>query len=375
MMAIHNASSVKGTDRWSTASPEASEQSDAAEFAGAVAAAEVVAAQAGQPKAPEVLSPDVPHQVGDVKAQAAGKLDKILPRSAGGSAESASQIQKMAVSSNTGVDIAGLKPWSPDWVFEGGMNQHPAQKTLVGGQEGGESATAVSELEQLLRQSGAVMADSSDKRSAPVEGAGQSMNRPALSKSTKSSSALAGDDFLGMRQVSTATKSVKPSLGAPQGVPGPEVGPRIPGEMTPVSERKQERMKLPDTLGLLHPTGDKPDSRANVLPFEAGASALRLDGGVVAGSMSKDRLTTESVSGIAQSIRQLSNGGEVRIRLKPDHLGELHLKVTTGGKTGSDVGLQIQASDSRAKKTFRTEFTECIVSLQSKYHSSKKSGK
>ena len=37
----------------------------------------------------------------------------------------------------------------------------------------------------------------------------------------------------------------------------------------------------------------------------------------------------------------------MRIRLKPDNLGELHLRVVTDG---TQVGLHIQASDERAKK-------------------------
>jgi flagellar hook-length control protein FliK len=92
---------------------------------------------------------------------------------------------------------------------------------------------------------------------------------------------------------------------------------------------------------------------------------MKMDGSVVAGSMSQNRLNSESVGGIAQSIRQLGNGGEVRIRLKPDHLGELHLKVMTGGKSGSEVGLQIHASDDQAKKILEESLGSLRESLAS----------
>jgi flagellar hook-length control protein FliK len=70
---------------------------------------------------------------------------------------------------------------------------------------------------------------------------------------------------------------------------------------------------------------------------------------VVPGANAQNRLSTEALMGISGGIRNLSpsGGGEIRIRLKPENLGELHIRVTThGGK----VGLQIQASDEKAKK-------------------------
>ena len=50
----------------------------------------------------------------------------------------------------------------------------------------------------------------------------------------------------------------------------------------------------------------------------------------------------------------------MKIRLNPDHLGEIHVRVSAGGKSGSEVGLQIQASDERAKRILE----ESISSLK-----------
>jgi flagellar hook-length control protein FliK len=52
---------------------------------------------------------------------------------------------------------------------------------------------------------------------------------------------------------------------------------------------------------------------------------------------------------MSSQIQSLSikGGGEMRVRLKPENLGELNLRVIANG---NHVGLQIQASDERAKK-------------------------
>ncbi len=89
-------------------------------------------------------------------------------------------------------------------------------------------------------------------------------------------------------------------------------------------------------------------------------------GHVVKGAMSQDRLSTESLHGIATGIRTLSpnGGGEMKIRLNPDHLGELHVKVMT---RGNQVGLQIQASDERARKILEESMSSLKTSLAAQH--------
>jgi len=74
-----------------------------------------------------------------------------------------------------------------------------------------------------------------------------------------------------------------------------------------------------------------------------------VDGRVTQGSMTRNRLTSESLLNMTNGIRDFAGagGGEMRVRLKPDNLGELHVRVLT---RGNDVKLQIQASDEKAKK-------------------------
>ncbi len=75
-----------------------------------------------------------------------------------------------------------------------------------------------------------------------------------------------------------------------------------------------------------------------------------MTGRVVPGAMSRDRLTTETLLGLSQEINRmtLSGGnGEIRVRLKPENLGELQLIVGTRGR---NVLLKVRASDEGARR-------------------------
>ncbi len=62
-----------------------------------------------------------------------------------------------------------------------------------------------------------------------------------------------------------------------------------------------------------------------------------------------ERLAPEGLSNMGLGILRTSyqGGGEIRVRLRPDHLGELNIRVLTDGNR---VALKIQASDERSKK-------------------------
>jgi flagellar hook-length control protein FliK len=90
----------------------------------------------------------------------------------------------------------------------------------------------------------------------------------------------------------------------------------------------------------------------------------QLTGHVVKGRMATDRLSSESLLGVSTSIKEMGmqGGGEMKIRLKPEHLGELHVSVRTDGH---HVGLQIQASDERAKAIIEESMSHLKESLAS----------
>ena len=86
---------------------------------------------------------------------------------------------------------------------------------------------------------------------------------------------------------------------------------------------------------------------------------------------STQRLSDESMDGVSRmiqgfsemNVRNSANGvqnGEMRIRLRPDHLGELHVKVAMKGRS---VELQIHASDDNAMKVLQESLGSLKESL------------
>lgn len=318
----------------------------------------------------------------------AGKFEKSAPRSPELGEEKGALIQKMAVGSNTGAEIAGLKPWSKEWVMEGGLNRHPQQKTLLEADTRGESADATSRLAGLAKLMAAASAQSqgSVQDASLMEGmeegelagmmpelegaeysaqaSGQMAGSSERSPVAGRKKTLSGNDFLSIRQGAATEAGTSQSAASrnlkviPGGLQAPVMTAPVLGEgrpKDPLQPVQQQGAQANDTLGLIHPEMNAKTGTAlnrSALPFAAGPGTLQLNGAVVPGAMQRNRLSSESVLGVSQGIRELkaSGGGEMRLKLKPDHLGELHLRVSAGGRAGSEIALQIQASDDRAKK-------------------------
>jgi hypothetical protein len=122
-----------------------------------------------------------------------------------------------------------------------------------------------------------------------------------------------------------------------------------------------------DELGMAQ-SGQGSEAASGVMangskPFAAAAATV-VTGHVTQGAMTKERLSSESLIGISTGIRNLTTqgGGEIHLKLHPENLGELHLKVVTDGK---QVGLQIQASDDRARKILEESISHLQDSLGS----------
>jgi len=370
------------------------------EFGGEMAMAEMLSSSAAVAQKPQSGSLGGKFQLdGSSKPSAgpsreAGKFEKSAPQSPMVSEDAGALIQKMAVGSNTGAEITGLKPWSKEWVMEGGLNRHPAQKTLLGGDTRGESADASEKLASLAKLIAASSAPSDGSMPAematamgtgisggmlegPADGtleglqlAGMNPSMVEFSNSPQKGAparkkAMSGGDFLSIKQEAAPAMVKGQSIhGAsdhlkviPGGLQAPIMGQGRPESPDPVTggKAKDQGPLAGDTLGLIHPELNGKGGVAlskSTLPFSVAPGTMQLNGAVVPGTMQRNRLSSESVLGVSQGIRELkaSGGGEMRLRLKPDHLGELHLKVVSGGKTGSEIGLQIQASDERAKK-------------------------
>jgi len=91
---------------------------------------------------------------------------------------------------------------------------------------------------------------------------------------------------------------------------------------------------------------------------------VSVDGHVVPGSMARERLASASLLNMSNEIKGLSvqGGGEMRVRLKPDNLGEIHMRVAT---SGGHVSLQIHAADERAKKILEESMSQLKDGLAS----------
>lgn len=79
------------------------------------------------------------------------------------------------------------------------------------------------------------------------------------------------------------------------------------------------------------------------------APPVEVTGRVVKGAMAMDRLSSESLFDLSSSIRTLTpkGGGEINLRLYPEQLGELRVRVNT---YGNNVSLDFQATNNSAKK-------------------------
>jgi flagellar hook-length control protein FliK len=186
---------------------------------------------------------------------------------------------------------------------------------------------------------------------------------------------MSGTDFLSMLQAGKLGAQGKPKLSAIEGGKGQSGLSGQPGmlERSPVlkpeASLKRDFSEVDSLSGLSSvmsgasqaPATD-PSAQANWV--NGGPVPSEVTGHVVKGRMSQDRLSSESLLGISSGVQGLKSrgGGEMRVRLRPDNLGELHLKVQT---RGGEVRLQIQASDAGAKKILEESLSHLKDSLAS----------
>lgn len=116
------------------------------------------------------------------------------------------------------------------------------------------------------------------------------------------------------------------------------------------------KRRLPDEVAGGPQVTSAPDLALHVKP------PVEVAGHVVKGAMSRDRLSSEALLGVSTQIRNLSGlgGGEIKLRLKPENLGELHVRVVAQGR---NVGLQIRASDEQAKRVIEESMSHLKESL------------
>jgi len=114
------------------------------------------------------------------------------------------------------------------------------------------------------------------------------------------------------------------------------------------------------------------DPRSNVVQLaeygiqqKSNLPSIEMKSQVTKGAMAKNRFSTEALKDMSSNILKLNSvgGGEMKIRLSPDSLGELNLKVSTHG---NQVRLHIQASSEESKQILQESLVHLKSNLESK---------
>ena len=183
--------------------------------------------------------------------------------------------------------------------------------------------------------------------------------RPSHQKTIQT---LQGDDYLSMMKAvrsepqtgtMTMAQQMKDFSGALNGEKAPSSALKLVKAQGPSFEGTKDEYSSIQSLNLasLGQTSIAKESHLGTLP--------QLTAQVTQGANAQDRLTSESLISMSTGIRNfsLNGGGEMRIRLKPNDLGEVSLRVITDG---SRVDLKIQASSEKSKQIIE----ESIQSLR-----------
>ena len=347
------------------------------------------------------------------------------PKVAGGAhmniAEYSPGTAKSATGMNAGASIAGLRPWNQDWVFEG--NERPIREgeeirpLIGGGSQAEELAKVQAVLKQLNGMTGAPQANGLRSRGDQgLETAGtdadalagvnariasqlpQQLGGGVSSANLEQAISQMNGEVLGQPRTQLSDKlsdkaKVANNAGAVPGLGGSEFlktltlvrgknGAEASGEEQAETGENPSGFKLIEgtfgnngkkSLTDLDSAGESSLSApyvlhsANLQANQQGFSPVNVPvvvtGHVVPGAGVQDQLSHEAVANVATGIRNLgANGGEMKIHLRPEGLGELHVKVTTQGQ---QVGLQIQASDENAKKILQDSMSTLKESLAS----------
>ncbi len=321
----------------------------------------------------------------------------VNPAGEGGIASRLPETERQAASLGIGGMVSQTgKPWGKDWVFRPGDDQNPNLKPLFGDSpkptnplalvaqalaEARGRTEALTSAQPAVSRKGEAVQASDVQALAAQSVAGQSVQSlnslleegdeldeapisrlPVAASRQARASSLSGDQFLETlnaarnprEELSRASESLRsaPTGNSADVLPfGSLIGVQ-PRNLSPISEgtRRQaaSEAKVDDltAAGALASVQGSPQVFAT--PVDAGTATVTAQ--VTQGAMAQDRLSSESIQNVAgqiQSFTRSGTGGEIRIRLKPENLGELHLKIVT---QGDQVGLRIQASDERAKK-------------------------
>ncbi|MCC7441684.1 MAG: flagellar hook-length control protein FliK [Bdellovibrionales bacterium] len=223
----------------------------------------------------------------------------------------------------------------------------------------------------LAASSGAQWAEmGSDEESAELP--------PAAQAPVRLAPGLSGEEFLNTRRALESPVSGAGALAAMQGASPSAAAARVqPGQAapTPMPAHLVTKPQIPTGSQVLERRARNAVGSEGELAASAGAAAgthaaarplesppQQITAQVVPGAMARERLATASVGTISSGIGSLKErgGGEIRLRLNPEHLGEIHLRVATHG---NEVAIQVRASNDKAKGVLEESLSALKESL------------
>ncbi len=275
----------------------------------------------------------------------------------------------------TGALIAGpSEPWKSNWVFGDRLSQ--AQMNADPKAAASMNSMQNLDISKIMEAMGG---DESQIRTGArsLESLMQDLDSASASQNSAGSRMMGGEDFL--NSLAPRNLAMNPSA---QPIQRGETG-FAPQPAESLTSQTGSISIDQGRLGALKPKNgssdtsfgsslnDGPNSAltagslaalANGKPENVAPAPIVVAGNVVPGSMMKDRLTSESLLNLSSGISKLkgAGGGEMKIRLNPDHLGELVIRVTT---QGNQVGLKVQATKNEAKRILEESVSSLKDSL------------
>jgi len=276
-----------------------------------------------------------------------------------------------------------------EWVFDG-VEGNPNLRSLFGAQagaaKGGENLLNQVQSEQQVRGDTAMGAPTgasaqsmtSSQENSLLQGGGMALPANGLGHiaiershpnvvNANGSSALSGAEYLNtLSQLSMKKDGNAGSFGREGGKAGLKAGANL-GEV----KKAKSALGGEDGFDALSQSGAAASGISgstllNGMRTEVTGKSAEAPGFVQAqvttGSMAQDRIASASLAGISSNIRNFSaqGGGEIRVKLHPENLGELHLRIVTDGK---QVGLHVQATDDKARKILEESLSDLKESL------------
>lgn len=274
--------------------------------------------------------------------------------------------ERGAISTNTAVLNAGPQsgPWNSQWVYG---NEAPLKRAMIlaenepgpslkGSAQGDHTFDAES-LQKLINEmglKGEIENISLDEPSLSEKGMkSQSIQQKVQRKGVDS---ISGNSSL-VQNNEKSSEMINPALGV------------SPGAWNDLSASKDILKQKQGVAGKIQaqPSPTLIMSGGEMVKMRQNLEKPAMTGFVVPGSMTKDRMSRQSVNELSDQIgiaSAMPRGGEVRIRLHPEHLGELVLRVRTNGNS---VGIQVKATDEKAKKILEESVSALRDTLQQQH--------